>query len=109
MAHLPEQLRAIGERLGAPLMYLTGRGGLASNGMTLRELGSLGFRIVADPGTALLAAFGAWKNVYHDLAEDFGATSRPGHDWKELEEEMLGVIGLEKLLEVERRTVETPA
>jgi hypothetical protein len=28
-------------------------------------------------------------------------------EWPELEKEMLGVIGLEKLLEVERATVET--
>src|SRR5919198_3262402 len=38
MAHKPEQLRAIGERLGGPLMYLAGRGGLAGTGMTLEEL-----------------------------------------------------------------------
>jgi 2-methylisocitrate lyase-like PEP mutase family enzyme len=106
MAHKPEQLRAIGERLGGPLMYLTGRGGLAGSGMTLREMGSLGFKILADPGTALLAAFGAWKQVYQDLAEDFGANSPQRNDWPELEAEMLGLIGLEKLLEVERRTVE---
>ena len=30
MAHKPEQLRAIGERLGGPLMYLAARGGLAN-------------------------------------------------------------------------------
>ena len=42
MARQPEQLRAIGERLGGPLMYLTGRGGLAGSGMTLGELGASG-------------------------------------------------------------------
>ncbi len=47
----PEQLRAISERLGGPLMYLTGRGGLAGSGMTLRDLGNLGYKIVADPRT----------------------------------------------------------
>src|SRR4030081_2111645 len=57
MAHKPEQLRTISERLGGPLMYLAGRGGLAGTGMTLAELGGLGYKIVADPGTALLAAF----------------------------------------------------
>src|SRR5262245_62720777 len=31
MAHRPEQLRAIAERLGGPLMYLTGRGGLPAS------------------------------------------------------------------------------
>jgi 2-methylisocitrate lyase-like PEP mutase family enzyme len=106
MAHKPEQLRAIGERLGGPLMYLAARGGLAGTGMTLRELGSLGFRVVADPGTPLLAAFAAWKQVYHDLADGFGAGAPPRSDWPSLEKEMLGVIGLEQLLQVERETVE---
>src|SRR5438874_4908821 len=102
MARSPEQLRAIGERLGGPLMYLAGRGGLAGTGMTLSELGSLGYRIVADPGTALLAAFAAWKKVYRDLADGFGANAEVSTEWPQLEQEMLGVIGLEKLLEVER-------
>ena len=106
MARTPEQLRAVAEHLGSPLMYLAGRGGLAGLGMTLSELGSLGYRIVADPGTALLAAFSAWKQVYADLADDFGASARPSEDWGALEHEMLDVIGLERLLEVERRTVE---
>src|SRR5207248_2815951 len=64
IARQPEQLRAIGEGLGAPLMYLTGRGGLAETGMTLQEFGGLGYRIVADPTTPLIAAYGAWKKVY---------------------------------------------
>jgi methylisocitrate lyase len=108
MARTPEQLRAIAERLGGPLMYLAGRGGLAGLGMSLSELGALGYRIVADPGTALLAAFRAWKQVYTDLADDFGATAAPLEGWAADEHEMLEVIGLEKLLEVERRTVEKP-
>src|ERR1700752_204710 len=63
MAHKPEQLRAIAERLGGPLMYLTGRGGLAGLGMTLADLGGLGYRIVADASTPLLAAYEAWKRT----------------------------------------------
>jgi methylisocitrate lyase len=81
MAHQPEQLRAIGERLGGPLMYLAGRGGLAGSGMTLQDLGSLGFKIVADPGTALLAAFAAWNKVYQDLADGFGAHAPVSAEW----------------------------
>src|SRR6059036_2104975 len=79
MAHRPEQLRAIAERLGGPLMYLTGRGGLAGLGMTLEDLGRLGYRIVADPSTPLLAAYAAWKKVYADLTDGFGAkiTAKP--------------------------------
>jgi 2-methylisocitrate lyase-like PEP mutase family enzyme len=105
MAHRPEQLRAIAERLGGPLMYLTGRGGLAGLGMTLADLGGLGYRIVADPSTPLLAAYEAWQRTYADLRGGFGAGA-PARDWGPLEKDMLGVIGLEKLLAVERATVE---
>jgi len=108
MAHKPEQLRAIAERLGGPLMYLTSRGGLAGTGLTLRELGSLGYRIVADPQTPLLAAYAAWKKVYQDLADDFGAASAIRQEWGPTEKDMLATIELEKLLAVERATVEKP-
>jgi 2-methylisocitrate lyase-like PEP mutase family enzyme len=105
MAHTPDQLRAIGERLGGPLMHLTGRGGLAGLGMTLADLGGLGFKIVADPSTPLLAAYAAWKSAYEDLADGFGA-GRPVRDWAPLEKDMLRVIDIEKLLAIERATVE---
>jgi 2-methylisocitrate lyase-like PEP mutase family enzyme len=105
MAHKPEQLRKIAERLGGPLMYLSGRGGLAGLGMTLADLGGLGYKIVADPGTPLLAAYEAWKRTYADLVDGFGA-GKPTRDWGPLEHDMLRVIELEKLLAVERATVE---
>jgi methylisocitrate lyase len=106
MARTPEQLRAIGERLGGPLMHLTGRGGLAGLGMTLADLGGLGYRIVADPSTPLLAAYATWKATYAQLADGFGAQTAARTDWEPLEKDMLGVIGLEKLLAIERATVE---
>ncbi len=105
MARTPEQLRLIGDRLGGPLMHLTGRDGLAGLGMTLADLGGLGFKIVADPVTPLLAAYAAWKGTYAELAEGFGA-GPPKRDWGPFEKDMLGVIDLEKLLAVERATVE---
>jgi methylisocitrate lyase len=105
MAHTPEQLRLIGERLGGPLMYLTGRGGLAGLGMSLKDLGALGYKIVADPSTPLWAAYAAWKKIYAELADDFGART-PKTDWTAVEHEVLQVIGIDKLLAVERATVE---
>ena len=108
MAHKPEQLRAIADRLGGPLTYLTSRGGLAGLGMTLRDLGGLGYKIVADPQTPLLAAYAAWKNVYQDLADGFGAKTTTRPDWGPVEKDMLATIELEKLLAVERATVEKP-
>ena len=106
MVHKPEQLRAIAERLGGPLMYLAGRGGLAGMGMTLKDLGGFGYKIVADPSTPLLAAYAAWKKVYEDLADGFGAKIKAKPDWGPVEKDMLAVIDLEKLLAVERATVE---
>ena len=103
----PAQLRAIGERLGSPLMYLTGRGGLAGLGVGLAELGSWGYRIVADPTTALLAAFSAWQQVYAHLASDFGAGRPTDAAWSMAEAEMLEAIDLNDLLRIERETVET--
>jgi hypothetical protein len=78
MANTAEQLRAIALRLGGPLMYLAGRGGLA-----------------------------AWKNVYADLAAGFGAQRAIKPDWGPVEKDLLGVTDIEKLLAVERATVET--
>ena len=105
MAHTAEQLRTIAERLGGPLMYLTGRNGLAGLGMSLKDLGTLGYKIVADPSTPLWAGYAAWKKVYAELADDFGA--RAGKtDWTPVEREVLDVIGIETLLAVERATVE---
>ncbi len=106
MAHKPEQLRAIAERLGGPLMYLAGRGGLAGTGITLKELGDLGYKIVADPSTPLLAAYAAWRKVYQELADGFGARVKTKPDWSPVEKDMLRVLDIEKLLAVERATVE---
>ena len=106
MAHKPEQLRAIAERLGGPLMYLAGRGGLAGLGLTLADLGGLGYKIVADRSTPLLAAYAAWKKVYEELADGFGGNVKTKPDWSPVEKDMLAVIQLEKLLAIERATVE---
>jgi hypothetical protein len=86
-------------------MYLAGRGGLAGLGMSLKDLGALGYKIVADPSTPLLAAFAAWKKIYADLANDFGG-AQPKTDWSPVEHGMLSVIDIEKLLAIERSTVE---
>jgi hypothetical protein len=90
-------------------MYLAGRGGLAGMGMTLHDFASLGFRIIADPVTPLLVAFAAWKKLYADMADGFGAGMAATADWSALEKDLFGVIRLETLLEIERGTVETAA
>jgi hypothetical protein len=54
----------------------------------------------------LLAAYAAWKKVYAELADGFGARIETRPDWSPVEQDMLAVIELEKLLAVERATVE---
>jgi hypothetical protein len=44
--------------------------------------------------------------VYEDLADGFGAGTKDKPDWSPVEKDMLGIIGLEKLLAIERATVE---
>ena len=61
---------------------------------------------VADPSTPLLAAYTAWKKIYEELADGFGAKTTIKPDWSPVEHDMLGVIGIDKLLAIERATVE---
>jgi len=68
--------------------------------------GALGYEIVADPSTPRLAAFVPWQKVYENLADGFGAGTTAAPDWGPAEKAMLSVIDLEKLLGVERATVE---
>lgn len=101
----PEEVRHVGERLGGPLMYLCKPGGLDSIGMTLDEMGALGWKIVADAATPLLAAYHAWKQVYATLADGFTAPAT-GPAYKATEHEMLVTIGLDRLIRIEKETVE---
>ncbi len=102
-----EEARRLGERLGPPLMALLGAGGPAALGMTAEDLGGLGFRILVDTGTPLLAAYRAWKACYTALAE--GGFADPAFDLgtaKALQEEMHETIGLDAMLAIEKATVE---
>jgi methylisocitrate lyase len=101
-----EEARHIGERLGAPLMHLCQPGALASMGLSLADMHGLGFRILADANTALLAAYDAWAAYYKEAAQAFSIASRTPKQWKEVEHAMQESIGLKALLDLERRTVE---
>ena len=108
-ARKPEEVRHIGERLGPPLMLICRPGGLAGLGLSLAEMHKLGYRLLVDPATPLLAAYEAMKAVYAEMADGFALRSRPTQDWERLQHEQHATIGLERLLEVERRTVEKGA
>ncbi|MBV8084677.1 MAG: isocitrate lyase/PEP mutase family protein [Chloroflexi bacterium] len=107
MPRTPEQIRAAGAALGGPLMYLAGRGGLAGVGLTMEEFGKLGYKIIADPSTPLLAAFQAWQHVYAELADGFRAGQPASPEWSETERGIMAAIGMDNMLRIERETVET--
>ena len=101
-----EEARHIGERLAPPLMFLTAPGGLNAMGLSIQEMGALGFRIIVDPSTPLLVAYEAMAAAYGNLAEKFIDDSRPPEAWREIQEKMLTLIEMEKFLAIERETVE---
>lgn len=100
----PEQARAIGERIEGPLFYFM-LGGPASMGMTLAELGALGYRIVCDAITPLYARQKALRLCYEALAQGLPDPTLAGH-YKEEDQMIHQAIDLEQLLAIERRTVE---
>jgi 2-methylisocitrate lyase-like PEP mutase family enzyme len=101
-----EEVLHVAERLGGPLMMLARPGGLARLDMTAAELGRLGYKIIADPQTALLAGYAAWRAVYTSLANGFRDESQDAQGWSQIEHDMHATIEIDKLLEIEKATVE---
>ncbi|MCG7400352.1 isocitrate lyase/PEP mutase family protein [Caballeronia zhejiangensis] len=100
----PEQARTIGERVEGPLFYMM-LGGIASIGMSLPELGTLGYKLVVDAVTPFFARQKALRLCYEALANGLPDPTVGGElgNEAELTHE---VIGLEAMLSIERRTVE---
>ena len=101
----PEDVRLFGERLPPPLMFMAGAGGLAASEFSRAELYRLGYRLIVDPTTPLMAAHKALRACYAALAADqpdplLGA--EPGKEQAEVHK----TIGLDRMLQIERDTVE---
>lgn len=101
-----EEVRHIGECLGPPLMYLSPPGGLKQIGLSIKEMGTLGYRIIVDASTPLLVAFEAMAASYKELAKDFVDDSRPLETWHKLQRKLHDTIEINKLLSIEKVTVE---
>jgi len=101
-----EEVRHIAERLGPPLMYLSAPGGLKAIGLTIDEMGAMGYRIIVDAVTPLLAAFEAMDVYYRNLAGGFVDDSRAPEAWRELQGKLHDTIEIDKLLAIEKATVE---
>lgn len=105
LVHTAEQLRAVAERLPPPLMAMTGAGGPAALPIPPAQLHALGYRLIVDPVTPFLAMHRALRQSYAALAT--GALDPTiGVEGKREQEAVHETIGLERLLEIERRTVE---
>jgi len=102
----PEEVRHVHERLGGPFYYNVPHGGLSGFGLTLEEMATYGCRILTDSVMPLIAAYKAWRDCYAATAGTLEYPEMPRADVDALEEELFDVIGIDKLIEIEKRTVE---
>jgi len=101
----PGDLERIATRLPPRLVTMLPTGGIATLGATIDELGAMGYRLVLDPATPLFAMARALRLSYAALrAGEIDPTV--GSDGAAEEKEVFAAIGLEQMLEIERRTVE---
>jgi 2-methylisocitrate lyase-like PEP mutase family enzyme len=103
----PEEARFISERLPPPLVYLCRPGGLASIGLSAEEMGSMGYKLLCDPTTALLAIYQAVSKTYAELADGYTAEAPAPDSWSSITDALYDTIEMKKLLDIERATVET--
>jgi methylisocitrate lyase len=100
------EVRAVADRLEGPFQMLVPAGGTGALGMTVSELGSLGFKLLIDAAKPMLVAFRAWKELYESTAEDLSSPVLTAEDARRLATELNEAVGIERLLEIERATVE---
>jgi methylisocitrate lyase len=101
----PEDMRHIAERLPAPLMTFAPPDGFSTFPISKAELVTMGYRLMASSGTAFAAMVKAVRGSYEHLAADtMDPFMGPGGAEKWMKEAHK-VTGLERLLEIERRTM----
>jgi methylisocitrate lyase len=100
-----EEMRFIGERLPPPLMIFAPPDGFAGFPLSPRDLAGLGYRLAASSGTAFAAMVKAVRQSYECLAQGkMDPFLGPGGADKEMKVAQT-TTGLERLLEIERRTM----
>src|SRR5262245_8587979 len=100
-----EEMRTVGERLPPPLMIFAPPDGFAEFALSGRDLASLGFRIAASSGTAFAAMVKAVRQSYECLAQGrIDPFIGKGNVEREMKAAM-ATTGLDRLLEIERRTM----
>ncbi len=106
LAKTPDQVATIGEKLGGPLMLLLSDDGRAATGLSLDDLGRLGYWLVCDASTPLMAMHKALRECYVAMAKGEPPPNLGRGGAKAEQEIVRETIGLEAMLAVERATVE---
>ena len=100
------ELRAIADRLEGPFQILVPAAGVSALGMSVEELGELGFKLLIDAAKPMLASFRAWKEIYDTTGPDLSSPALTAEDARRLAVELNEAVGIDALLEIERTTVE---
>ncbi len=106
LAKTPDQVKTIGEKVGGPMVLLASGDAVRASGLSRPELGRLGYKLVIDASTPLMAAHKAWREAYAAMARGEPAPSLGAGGAKAEQEEVHKTIGLDAMLSIERRTVE---
>ena len=101
----PEEARFIAARLPPPLMFSLQGDDVQSFGMSLDEMGELGYRVLTIT-TPTLAFHRAMQQTYRALASGRPNPALAGTTRKAEQAALHDTLGLEALLEIERATVE---
>ena len=101
----PEEIRHIAERLPAPLMTFAPPDGFSTFPISKAELAKMGYRLMASSGSAFAAMVKAVRGSYEALAQDRTDDFMGPGGVEKWMKEAHKVTGLDRLLEIERRTM----
>lgn len=101
----PDEARRIAKALSPPFMFSYGSGENAGAGLTLKELGELGFRVLSVANTAL-PFHRAMKQTYEAIARGEPNPVMAGTTHKAEQEALHRTIGFDALIAIEKATVE---
>jgi methylisocitrate lyase len=100
-----EEIRRVGERLGAPLMFSLPGESYKAIGMTMDELARLGYRIISIT-TTQLAFHRAMRETYAAILSGEPNPAMGGVSRKAEQAALHDTLGFDRLIEIEKRTVE---
>jgi methylisocitrate lyase len=100
-----EETRIVGERLPAPLMTFAPPDGFSDYPLSRADFARLGYRLAASSGTAFAAMVKAVRQSYECLAQDRSDPFLGGGGADREMKAAQRTTRLERLLEIERRTM----